>query len=233
MIKQSKTICVIPARRGSKRLPLKNIKKLAGKPLISYAITAAVRTGLFEKVYVATEDREIAEAAGKYGAAVFTLVPKNLCGDRNPSWEPCLWLTDGLAVAQSKKFENLLVLQPTSPLITPSDIKKALQVFEKERRDFLVSVTPVDPHFFHWAVIKDKSGKWKMFFGKKFMKERLDLPPVFRPNGAVKIAKIEKLRRQKNFFGKNLGVSFMPEERSLHVISQTDIELAESLMKIK
>ena len=93
-----------------------------------------------------------------------------------------------------------------------------------------MSVTPLDPHFFHWAMIAQPASRWKMYFGKKYLKDRHELPPVFRPNGAIKIANIAKLRRQKNFFGKNLGALMMPEERSLHVVSATDVKIANVLL---
>jgi CMP-N,N'-diacetyllegionaminic acid synthase len=229
---KNKTICIIPARRGSKRLPLKNILEIKGKPVIAYSIEEAKKTGLFEKVYVATEDREIAEIAKKYGAEVPTLVPAELCGDKNPSWEPCLFLIDFLSEREEKKYRNLLCLQPSSVLKNSSDITAGMEEFKRGNYDFLVSVTPIDPHYFHWAVEKKPNGKWKMHFGSKFLKDRSELPEFFRPNGAIKIANIKKLWKEKSFFGPNLGASFMPEERSLHLANKTDLKLAEILMEI-
>lgn len=225
----SKTICVIPARRGSKRLPLKNLALVKGKPLIAYSIIEALASKLFDHVYVATEDPEIAKVAKSYGAMVPFLVSPSLTGDSSPSWEPCLYLADQLA-KEGRKFESLLCLQPNSPLRKSSDIIEGMKAFEEGGYDYLVSVTPVDPHYFHWAVVEGGDKKWTMYFGKQFLKDGNELPLVFRPNGAIKIAKIEKLRADKSFFGTNLGVSHMPEERSLYVIAATDLKIAEALM---
>ena len=224
------TICVIPARRGSKRLKMKNIRKIRGIPLIAYSIRAALATKLFDRVYVATEDAEIARIAKKYGATVPVLVPKRLCGDLAPSWAPCVYLVDYLKERDSRAYKNLLCLQPTSVLKTSQDIINGMREFTKGGHDFLVSVTPIDPHFFHWAMRED-NGRWGMYFGKKYLKDRHLLPPVYRPNGVIKMAKIEKLRQEKSFFGRNLGVIMMPEERSLHVITKSDLAIAEALMK--
>ncbi len=200
--------------------------------MIAYSIIEAIDTGLFDTVYVATEDKEIAAVARKYGAVVPILVPNKLCGDLRPSWEPCLYLVDHLKNTEGKEFENLICLQPTSALRKSIDITNGIKCFKKGSYDFLLSVTPIDPHYFHWAVVPEKGGKhWRLYFGNKFMKDRHLLPGVYRPNGAIKIANIETLRKYKNFFGPNLGASTMPEERSLHVINAGDLKIASALLE--
>lgn len=224
------TICVIPARRGSKRVKLKNILPINGKPVIAYTIIEAIKTKLFDKVYVATEDKEIADISRKYGAIVPLLMPKKICGDHTASWVPCDYLIKYLAKTEGAEYENLLCLQPTSVLKKSVDIIEGMKVFLKNKNDFLVSVTSIDPHYFHWAMMKDENS-WRMYFRDRYLKDRHELPQVYRPNGAIKIANIEKLRKYGHFFGKNLGVIFMPEERAIHIASQLDIELADLLLK--
>ncbi|MSR71059.1 MAG: acylneuraminate cytidylyltransferase family protein [Candidatus Taylorbacteria bacterium] len=227
-------ICVIPARAGSKRFPGKNLAVLAGKPLVAHTIITALESKLFEKVYVATESKEIADVAEKYGATVPTFVPANLCGDENPSWDSCVYLVDYVNKTLGKDFKNLLCLQPTSPLRNVDDIKGAVKAFGEGKFDFLVSVTPIDPHFFHWAMIENKKGEkseWEMYFRKKYLNNKPDSFPTFRPNGAIKIANIEKLMVEKSFFGLNLGVVHMSDSRALHIINPTDLIIAEALLK--
>jgi len=96
--------------------------------------------------------------------------------------------------------------------------------------DFLVSVTPVDPHYFHWAVVPGEDSHWKMFFGTQYLKERTLLPPVYRPNGAIKIAKLSALATTGHFFGDSLGVVEIPEERSVHVALEFDLKLCETIV---
>jgi CMP-N-acetylneuraminic acid synthetase len=90
-------------------------------------------------------------------------------------------------------------------------------------------VTPIDPHFFHWAV--ERRGEWwEMFFGDRFMLERPLLPPVFRPNGSIKIGRVGPLLERRNFFGPRLAAYETAEERSVHVALQIDFEYAEFLL---
>lgn len=227
---QKSTICVIPARRGSKRLPEKNILPLHGRPLIAYSITAAIESGRFSEVYVATEDAEISRIAKAAGAEVPFLVPKELCGDLNPSHLPCQYLIDELKKKQTLG-DTLVCLQPTSPLRTAKDIRDSLEKFQSQEFDFLVTVTAIDPHYFHWALSEEKNGFSKMYFGDMYMKERLLLPQVWRPNGSIKIAKLDALKKLGNFFGPRLGTYETPEERSIHVATQFELDLCEYLLK--
>ena len=110
------------------------------------------------------------------------------------------------------------------------DIGGAIQEFEKERFDSLVSVTAVDPHYFHWAVVPRKDSYWKMYFGTEYLKERPLLPPVFRPNGSIKIAKLDSLAVLNHFFGQRMGAYETPEDRSVHVAGEFDLQVCEAVL---
>jgi CMP-N,N'-diacetyllegionaminic acid synthase len=222
-------ICTIPARGGSKRLPRKNVRDLAGKPLIAYSIEAALETRLFDQVYVCTEDAEIAQVAKRFGASVPELVPEELCGDLVASHIPCQYVASRLPT--SGEIDSLLCLQPSSPLRSAQDIRDAVEKFSEGPFDFVVSVTPVDPHYFHWAVVPGEGLYWRMFFGTQYMKERPLLPPVYRPNGSIKVAKLSVLAATGNFFGERLGVIETPLERSVHVAEEFDLKLCETILK--
>jgi len=221
-------MCAIPARGGSKRLARKNVRDLAGKPLIAYSIEAARDSG-FHEVYVCTEDAQIAEVAVRHGAVVPRLMPEDLCGDLVASHVPCQFLAAELAKA-GHWFESLLCLQPSSPLRAAADIRGAVDLYNKGTYDFVVSVTPVDPHYFHWAVVPSSQPYWKMFFGTEYMKERPLLPVVCRPNGSIKIAKLSALSALGNFFGERLGVFETPEERSVHVATEFDLTVCKAIL---
>lgn len=222
-------LCAIPARGGSKRLPRKNLRSLAGKPLIEHTINAAKQSGLFDEVYVCTEDQEIADFAQSYGAAVPFLMPEDLCGDLIASHIPCQHLANHLA-GQGHAVDTLVCLQPTSPLRSVGDINAAVEKFKNGNLDFLVSVTPVDPHDFHWAVVPNRDEYWHMYFGSQYMKERPLLPPVFRPNGSIKIARLPALAQTGHFFGERMGVIETPPERSVHVALEFDLNLCEFIL---
>ncbi len=221
-------LCVIPARRGSKRLTLKNMRLLGGRPMLAYTVEAALASGLFEQVYVSTEDAEIADLAEQFGA-VAHVRPAELAGDLVSATEVCLDVEQALAV-RGQQFEAIVCLQPSSPLRTAEDVRNSWNHFSETGASYLVSVTPIDPHYFHWAVSETPSG-WQMYFGDKFLLERPLLPPVYRPNGAIKIGRIAPLRATRNFFGRPLAVFVMPDARSVHVAEQFDFDLAEYLLK--
>ncbi len=220
-------LCVIPARRGSKRLPHKNILPLAGKPMVTYSIEAALASQVFDRVFVSTEDDEIATIAERAGAIAHRR-PAELAGDLVSATDVCLEVADSLS-AIGADHDAIVCLQPTSPLRTATDVKESWERMLTTGADYLVSVTPIDPHYFHWAVHQQDTG-WRMFFGDRFLVERPLLPPVYRPNGAIKIGKTEKLRRTRNFFGDRLEVHAMPEERAVHIATQFDFDLAEHLL---
>jgi CMP-N-acetylneuraminic acid synthetase len=222
-------LCAIPARGGSKRLPRKNLRSLNGKPLIAYTVEVARESGLFEKVYVCTDDEEIADVAISFGAQVPILMPPELCGDLVASYVPCQRLAAFLN-ERGSAVDTLLCLQPTSPLRSVDDLKAAVKKFEGNDFDFVVSVTPVDPHDFHWAVVPNGGNYWRMYFGNEYMKERPLLPPVFRPNGSIKIARLPRLGQVGHFFGERMGVVETPAERSVHVAEEFDLKLCEFLL---
>jgi CMP-N,N'-diacetyllegionaminic acid synthase len=223
-----KPLCVIPARAGSKRLPRKNVLPLGGKPMLGWSIEAALRSGIFDQVYVSTENEDIAELARGFGAAVPALRPLDLAGDTVTNVAVSLHLHD-LLRERGLRYDAIVCLQPSSPLRTAADISQSWKSFVDEKRSFLVSVTPIDPHYFHWA-LSENDGDWKMFFGDRFMTVRQELPAVQRPNGAIKIAEVEALRAANNFFGDNLGVHVMPENASIHVATDFDLWLCESIL---
>jgi len=224
-----KMICTIPARGGSKRLLRKNLRELKRKPLIAYSIEVALETNLFDQVYVCTEDEQIAQTARQYGATVPELVPQELCGDLVASHIPCQYIAARLPAHED--ITSLLCLQPSSPLRSAEDIHAAVEKFSASEFDFVVSVTPLDPHDFHWALVPGDHF-WKMFFGTQYLQERPLLPAVFRPNGSIKVAKLSALAKTGNFFGERLGVIETPAERSVHVAVEFDLIFCETILSL-
>jgi len=196
--------------------------------MLSHTIEAARKSGLAEKVYVCTEDDEIAETSGRWGAEVFR-IPGSMAGDEVSSTVPCLELYDSLT-RQGEDFDFLFNLQPSSPCRTAADIRDSLDTLFEKKADFLVSATFIDSHFFHWA-LQEKEQGWEMYFGEMYLKERPQLPPVYRPNGAIKLARAAAVRETGNFFGRPLAVHFMPDERGIHVAERFDLDCAQAMLE--
>jgi len=224
-----KPLCVIPARLGSKRLPRKNLLLLSGRSLVARAVDAALASGIFDRVYVSTESPEIASEARCAGAEVPGLRDPALAGDTVTNVAVSLDLHDRLA-AGGVRYDAVVCLQPSSPLRTAVHISEAWRKFDAMGADFLVSVTSIDPHDFHWALHENRAGL-EPFFGDRYLRVRQDLPIVYRPNGAIKIAAIAPLRRHNTFLGPRLVGYTMPPEVSVHVAAALDLKLCEALLQ--
>ena len=130
-----KPICIIPARGGSKGVPKKNIRKIAGKPLIAYTIEQALKSKIFSHVIVSTEDKEIARIAKKYGAEVPFMRPKSLATDTIRIDEVLLHAINEL-FKQKYTFDIMIWRDCTVPFIRNKDIKKSISVLKREKYKF-------------------------------------------------------------------------------------------------
>src|ERR1044071_2404550 len=134
-------VAIIPARGGSIGFPRKNIKLLCGRPLISYTIDAALGAGLFAKVWVSTDDREIEEIARREGADVIRHPPE-LSGPNSPTTPVIAWDLQHLELGGCE-IDIVTILRATSPLRTSDDIKSAFATLQGAAgADSLVSMTP-------------------------------------------------------------------------------------------
>ena len=129
--KQPTIVGLIPARAGSKRVPDKNIRQLAGHPLIAYTIAAALECGIFTDVVVSTDSEQYADIAQYYGAEVPFLRPPELAGDVSPDIEWLVYALKKLAEAD-RHYECFSILRPTSPFRMPQTIQRAWQAFLAE-----------------------------------------------------------------------------------------------------
>lgn len=225
-----RTIIVIPARGGSKRLPRKNCLPIADKPLFYYSVAAARNSLITPHIYVLSDDDEILQHAHSYGAIPFKL-PLELARDTTEVVKPSLYALKILKETKELEFDDLICLQPTSPLRTAEDIVKSYLQFKETGANSLVSVSEVDPHFFHWVVDEYEPGYGKLYFGEKFLKSRTELPPVYSPNGAIKIMKINQLFNVRHFFGEKMAIYKMPKERSIHIADGFEFGLCKNIIE--
>jgi len=126
-------VALVPARGGSERVPGKNVRPLAGHPLIAYSIAAAEQSGVFEAVVVSTDDEEIAEVARRYGAEVPGLRPPEIASSTSPDIEWVRHVLEGLA-AEGRSYELFSIVRPTSPFRGPDTIRRAFEELTGEPR---------------------------------------------------------------------------------------------------
>jgi N-acylneuraminate cytidylyltransferase len=165
-----RAIALIPARAGSKRVPGKNIRRLAGHPVIAYTIAAARESGIFDDVIVSTDSEDYAAIARHYGASVPFLRPVEIAGDLSPDIE---WVRHALSALQAagRQAECFSLLRPTSPFRLPATIRRAWSQFLAE--DGVDSLRAVEPCAQH-------PGKMWIVRGRR-MHPLLPLGPADRP----------------------------------------------------
>ena len=128
---KSKSVAFIPARSGSKRVLNKNIKPLAGHPLLAYTVSAAINSGVFDAVVCATDSELYADVARYYGAEVPVLRPAEISGDKSSDIEWVVWMLNRLE-EEGRPFDIFSILRPTSPFRLPETIQRAWNVFVQD-----------------------------------------------------------------------------------------------------
>lgn len=182
-----KTIAIIPARGGSKRLPKKNIKLLGGIPLIAHSILyAQTNSDIINEIYVSTDDDEIKNTALQFGAKVIDR-PKSLSGDL----EPTVSALKNVLQQIDEAIENVILLQPTNPLRPESLLKESFKCYQEKKQDSLFTVTRN-----HQKFVKIEDQKF-IPFNYKIGQRSQDLEPLFYENGLLYISKAKLILEDK------------------------------------
>ena len=145
---QPATLALVPARGGSKSVPLKNIRHLAGRPLIEYVLEAISGSGVVDRVCVSTDDQRIADVALAAGASVPFLRPPELATDRSPAIDVVEHALRWLDENEGERPEYVLLVQPTEPFVQPSQIREALELLLERGADSAITVVEV-PRNYH------------------------------------------------------------------------------------
>ena len=219
------TTAIIPARGGSKGIPRKNVKLLGGKPLIAWTIEAALGAPSIHNVVVSTEDEEIANIAVDLGAQVPFMRPAELALDETPGIAPIKH-----ACERIPKTEAIVVLQPTSPFRTSSDIEAIISLAAMKQAKSAVSVCKTAKHPF-WSYCFDGDRLVPVFQGKDLTQARQTLPQTFGLNGALYYAEANWFRNTGVLIDSHTIGYVMPAERSIDLDSKLDWAWAEFLLE--
>ena len=223
-----KLLALIPARGGSKGICRKNIKPLAGKPLLGWTIDTARQAGSVDRIVVSTEDDEIAAIARDLGAEVPFMRPGALSFDSTPGIEPVIH-----ALEQLPEFEWVLLLQPTSPLRSVEDIEGIVRLCLDRDAPSAVSVTAVNKHPYWMYQCDEKDRLSPMIPEQPAVTRRQDLPPAYALNGALYLARRDWLLEHQRFVALDTLAYVMPKERSPDLDTLPDWDWAEYLIKSK
>jgi len=230
MFKNYKILCVIPARGGSKGLPGKNIKLLAGKPLIAYTIEHALQSPYIDRTIVSTDDQEIADIARQYGAEVPFVRPADLSSDQVATIDVLLHAVQWVEEHEKYDFDILVLLHATTPLRHVDDINACISMLVEAKADNVFSVTEAhrNPYFNMVEVGDDGIPK---LVKKGDCITRQSAPKVYDMNASIYVWWKDVLKNEKKIFLKKSRIYIMPKERSVDIDDDFDFKIAEILLK--
>jgi pseudaminic acid cytidylyltransferase len=220
-----RNIAIIPARGGSKRIPLKNIKNFLGKPIISYSIENALKSCLFDEIMVSTEDKKIAEIALQHGAKVPFLRSESTANDFAGIADVLLEVIEKYE-QQGQQFENICCILATAPLIQSNDI---ISGYNKLTMNDFDSVCPVVQ--FSYPILRsikiDNNGYISMNWPEHYETRSQDLPLSYHDSGTFYWIKTEKLKEYKKLITNKSGGIIVNETTVQDIDTDTDWILAE------
>jgi len=233
----SKPTCValIPARSGSKRVPDKNIKLLAGHPLIAYSISAALQSGVFAAVIVSTDSQRYAEVARTYGAEVPFMRPAEYSGDTSPDIEWVEYTLRRLA-AEGRRYDCFSILRPTSPFRLPETIKRAWAAFGAETGvDSLRAVEKCSQHPAKMWVVRGRRMLPLLPIGPAeqpwHSSQYPSLPEVYVQNASLEIAWSRVVFEERTIAGTVLLPFITQATEGFDVNKPYDWDLAEHMVQ--
>lgn len=222
-----KSLVIIPARGGSKGVPGKNIKSLAGKPLIQYTIEAALDVFRADHILVSTDSEEIKSVSESCGVEVPFLRPNELATDTSSSYDVLLHAVR-FATQQGLEFDTVVLLQPTSPFRTGVHIEEALNLYN-DNLDMVVSVKLADANPYYSLFEENKDGYLNKSKEGNFTR-RQDCPDVYEYNGAIYVINKESLLKEALGSFKKVKKYVMSAESSLDIDTPLDWKIAELIL---
>jgi CMP-N-acetylneuraminic acid synthetase len=217
------SVCVIPARLNSKRIAQKVLQRVGGRTLLERGLVTAIGSRSFDVVALTTADEELAEYGRRVGVEIVARPPR-LEGDDAGAAEVVLHACDELR-RRGIDAHVVSCLSPVYPFLRAETVADAHLRFLASNADFLMSTVPTDPHDFHWA-LRETGEYAELFFGDQFLMDRMYLPPILTPTGAIKMGRPEALARHGFFFGEKLVPYGLGRQESLYVGDESDLEFA-------
>ncbi|MCZ7384091.1 MAG: acylneuraminate cytidylyltransferase family protein [Candidatus Methanoperedens sp.] len=229
--KNLKIVGIIHARGGSKRIPLKNIKLLAGKPLIAHMIESALKSRRLNKVIVSTDHDEIARISREYGAEVPFKRPVELAEDV-PSELVSQHAVDYLIKNENYYPDIAVTMQPTTPFCSPEDIDACIDKLIETDADSVITVREVrERPEWMYRLEGDRTVSLTGILIQGEIGVTQSLQKLYTPNGAVYATKMRVLKEQNLIIGRDNRAVVMPPERSIDIDEPIDFVLAEIMAK--
>jgi N-acylneuraminate cytidylyltransferase len=225
-----RNLAIIPARGGSKRIPLKNIKDFLGRPIIAYSIEAAVNSKLFDDIIVSTDNDKIADVAQEYGASVPFIRSDENANDFATLVDVLLEVVDQFK-QRNKNFDNICCILPTVPFLSSFRLEEGFSKFINEELNSLCPVVE-----FSYPILRalefNNDKKLSMIWPEYSKTRSQDLKPTYHDSGSFYWVKPDALILEKTLFCKNGGAIVLPETEVQDIDTETDWKLAELKYKL-
>jgi CMP-N-acetylneuraminic acid synthetase len=233
-----KVLGVVTARGGSKALPGKNLKLLAGKPLIAYTIEAALQSEAIDRLILTTDDPAIADVALACGCEVPFIRPAELARDETLHLPVVEHAARWMVEHADYRPDAVMTLQPTSPLRQPEDIRASIELLERSGADSVLSVSEVPAHAHPMRTLRlDAQDHAVLFVNGEPVRRRInrrqDLPPAWVMNGAIYVCLTRVLLSDEpSLYGDRVVAYRMPADRSVSIDDAEDWATAERALAV-
>lgn len=224
-----KSIAIIPARGGSKRIPRKNIKPFCGYPIIKYSIDAAIKAGCFDEVIVSTDDSEIAEVAESYGAKVPFMRSEVNSNDFATTADV---LKEVILEYKNrgKYFEYLCCIYPTAPFVSSDKLREGIELLKQTGAD---SVLPVTRYSYPiQRSLKIENDRAVMLWPENYLRRSQDLMPTYHDSGQFYCMRSNSLLDQMKLFAEHTVPIILPESEVQDIDNEEDWKIAEIKYKM-
>ncbi len=225
-------VALICARGGSKGIPDKNIRLLANKPLIGWAIEVTKKVQRISDIIVSTDSEKIAKIAKEYGATVPFMRPKHLAEDNSPEWSVWRHALDYLSENKSMQIDGLVVIPPTAPLRSVNDIERCINEYEKGNVDVVITVSEAHRNPYFNMVTKDDDGFVSLMMSSRSkVFRRQDAPGAYDVTTVAYVVSPCFVKKYNYIFEGRVRSVEIPLNRSIDIDTEFDFRIAEFLAK--
>jgi N-acylneuraminate cytidylyltransferase len=236
MIGEHAVLVVVPARGGSKGLPRKNARLLAGQPLVAHAIRAGLEASLVDRVLCSTDDEPIAELARAAGAEVPFLRPSELAQDTTEDWPVFAQALDWLAEHEGWQPPIVVNLRPSTPIRRPGLVDDAIRLLVEQDVDSVKTVCLARQHPHKMWLLQD-AGRMEPYLKTAFRLERgpdvprAELEPIYWQTGHVDVTWRKTIEEQRTLIGRSVAGLVVAPETSIDIDGPFELELAELVLR--